>query len=199
MRELRIGEAVLAAGGERLGEVELIVVDEAAHRVTHVVVDGRLVGVQRLRDAGADGLAADLDRAAFEKLPRRDHDQLAAPAATWTAPFGYRLENFLAIAGALIGQSPYQPPVHLEQGLEYVHEITEGSPVWSGDERLGEVERVLTDDAGGVSELVVRPAHVLAHRRRLPVARVTEVVGNNVHTDLAPGELDRLPEYSEAG
>ncbi|HEX6487883.1 MAG TPA: PRC-barrel domain-containing protein [Candidatus Dormibacteraeota bacterium] len=197
MRELHIGEDVLGKDGERLGEVDLIVVDPAAHRVTHVVVDGHLLGVQRLRDAGPDGLAADLDRDTLKKLPVSDHEHVGEPGSNWSAPFGYQLGNFLAITGALIGQAPYQPPVHFDEGLEDVHEITEGSPVWSGNHRLGEVERVLTDDSGAVTEFVIRPAHILAKPRRVPIGRVTEVVGNNVHTDLGPDELERLPGYSE--
>ncbi len=195
-RELHIGEDVLDGQGRRVGSVERLVVDERAHRVTHVVVGGRLVPAGRLRDAGPDGLASDLEEGELGRLPAADHDHVGAPGDHWRPPGGYALENFLAIAEALIGQSPYVPPVHLEAGLAGVHEITEGSPVWSGGRRLGEVERVLTDDTGAVTELVIRREGVLGGHGRLPIARVTAVVGNNVHTDLASGE--EVPDY-EAG
>ena len=195
-RDLRIGEDVLGADGRRLGTVDRLVVDERAHRVTHVVVDGRLVPSGSLRDAGPDGLATSLTEAEFDALARADHDHVGAPGRNWRPPGGYVLENFLAITEALIGQSPYVPPVSLHAGLEDVHEITEGSPVWSGGHRLGEVERVLTDDSGAVTELVVRRSGVLGGHGRLPIERVTEVVGNNVHTDLEPGA--GLADYEEA-
>ena len=44
MRSLRVHEEVLGRDGGRLGTIERLVVDERAHRVTHVVVHGRLVG-----------------------------------------------------------------------------------------------------------------------------------------------------------
>jgi sporulation protein YlmC with PRC-barrel domain len=194
-RELHIGEDVLAADGSRLGTVERLVVDERAHRVTHVVVDGRLVPAERLRAAAPEGLASDLGQQEFEGLPHVDHDHVGAPGDHWQPPGGYVLENFLAMTQALIGQSPYVPPVSLDTGLEDVHEITEGSPVWSGTRRLGEVEQVLTDDSGNVTELVIRRAGVLGGFGLLPVGRVTEVVGNNVHTDLEPGA--ELPDHEE--
>ncbi len=102
---------------------------------------------------------------------------------------------FLAIASALVGQAPYQPPIHLDTELEDVHEITQGSPVWSGNRQLGEVERVLTSDDGSVAELVVRRDGPLGRHVRLPIGRVTEVVGNNVHTDLTDAEAHALPGY----
>jgi hypothetical protein len=194
-RELHVGEEVLGADGRVLGTVDRLVVDESAHRVTHVVVSGHLLGVRRLKDT-PDGLTANVSRDQFEKLPAAQHDHLGAPGDHWTAPLGYRLENFLALAGAVIGQGPYVPPVHLEPDLEDVHEITQGSPVWSGNRRIGEVERVFTGAEGRVTELVVRHAGLLGKRLRLPIDRVLEVVGNNVHTDLTEQDEESLPEYS---
>ena len=152
-------------------------------------MDDRLLGVRRLRD-GADGLVAELDRAELERLPRSDHDHVGAPGEHWTAPLGWTLENFLRITGALIGQSPYVPPVHFDPQLEDVHEITAGSPVWNGNHKLGEVERVITGDGGSVAELIIKREGILSGHARVPGSRITEVVGNNVHTDLAPEELE---------
>ncbi len=194
-RALHIGEDLLAADGSRLGTVDRLVVDERAHRVTHVVVAGRLVPTERLRDAGPDGLATDLNAAEVDALPSAG--ELVPPPERWRPPGGYTLGNFLAIAEALIGQSPYVPPVHVgaEPDAQPVHEITEGSPVWSGDRRLGRVERVLTDDSGEVTGLVVDREGALAGSGLLAASRIIEVVGNNVHTDL--GEQERLPDYTE--
>lgn len=197
MREIHVGEEVRGADGRSLGTVDLIVVDEAAHRVTHVVVDGRLVGVRRLRGGDPGVLLTDLSPEAMSALPAAEHPGLAPAGAHWNAPLGYRLSNFLAVAGALLGQAPYEPPVHIDSGEAAEHEITGGSPVWAGAHRLGEVERVLTDDAGAVIAIVVRSDHLLGGHHTLPVTRVIEVVGNNIHTDLAPGELETLPGYQE--
>ena len=102
-------------------------------------------------------------------------------------PLGFRLENFLALTSALIGQGPYVPPVHFDPELDDFHEITQGSPVWSGNRRVGEVERVLTDENGRITELLVKREGLLGKHVHLPIDRVLEIVGNNVHID---------PEYS---
>jgi hypothetical protein len=192
LRELRIGEDVLARDGSRLGEVERIVVDEAAHRVTHLVVAGRLVPIAGLRDAGPDGLAADLDQAGLRALPGAD--ALGGPGSHWEAPPGWALESFLAVTGALVGQAPYQPPVHVDLGGEEPREVTPGSPVWSGSRRLGEVSHVLTDDAGVITGIVLRHG-LLPHEVVVPPERVREVVGNNVHVDLDEASLESLEPY----
>ncbi|MGH7904664.1 MAG: PRC-barrel domain-containing protein [Candidatus Dormibacteraceae bacterium] len=198
MRALRAGEDVLASGGERVGEVQRIVVDEAAHRVTHLVVDGRVVPIARFRDAGPDGLALTEDRAAFEKEQGFRDSRFDEPGEHWRAPAGFQLGQFLATAGAIFAQGPYLPPTEVElDPLARAHEVTAGSPVWSGEVRLGEVTRVLADDSGRVAGIVVRREGLLGHQVVVPAARVTEVVGNNVHTDLDRPALESLERYRE--
>jgi len=192
MRRLEIGEDVLAADGRRLGTVERIVVDEAAHAVTHLVVDSHAVELVHFKDAGPDGLACDLGRQDLARLPRADEDPFAEPGENWQAPAGYALNEFLGLAGSLIGQAPYIPPVHTDFGeTDEVHEITEGSPVWSGHDRLGRVNEVESDDEGRLTALIV-DGGLFEVPRRLPISRVVRVAGNNVHTDLRREELDGL-------
>ncbi|MDQ6692439.1 MAG: hypothetical protein M3Z13_06700 [Candidatus Dormibacteraeota bacterium] len=193
MRELRLGEDVLGKDGARLGNVERLVVDEGAHLVTHLVVANRLVPLARFADAGPDGLAIDLDREGLEQLPAHDDAALSAPGDHWEPPEGYQLHNFLAIAGALLGNAPYQPPVHadLTPGRSG-HEITSGSPVWMEDRQIGHVVEVLTDESGAVAQLVVAREGVAGQRVLLPVEKVIEVVGANVHVDLSETDLELL-------
>jgi hypothetical protein len=196
VRELRIGEDVLATDGSRVGQVERLVVDEGAHEVTHLVVDDRVVPLSRFRDAGPDGLASDLAPGDIEKLPRHDDAGLAAPGENWEPPAGYALANFLAVAGALLGNAPYQPPVHadLTPG-EGSHEISAGSPVWAGDRQLGHVVEVLTDDEGRTTRLVMAREGLLGEQVLIPVEKVVEVVGVNVHVDLNETDVELLEPY----
>lgn len=187
MIEVHPGEDVMGRDEEVLGSVDRLVVDEKNHRVTHVVIDDHLVGVRRLREFEG-GLRADLTREELKKLPLAEHDHLGAPGEHWTAPFGWSLANFVNVTGAIFGQAPYVPPVHIDPNLEGLDEITEGSPVWSGNRRLGEVERVFTGEDGTIGELVIRREGMLAGHARVPGSRITEVVGNNVHTDIGPDE-----------
>ena len=192
MRALRIGEDVIDGHGRKLGSVDRLVVDPEAHRITHIVVGGHLVGVARVADAGAERLSVNLTPEGLARLPEAHPGIVVAPDEYWRPPRGYVLENFLRVAEALVGQSPYVPPVQVDLDAETRHEITAGSPVWSGRRQLGRVTRVVADADGTIRELVVRRG-LLDGDRRVPVERVTEVVGTNVHVDLGGDEFDALP------
>ncbi len=199
MKALRIGEDVLAADGSRLGTVERLVVDEGAHQVTHLVVEGRVVPIAEFQDTGADGLATQLDRAGLEAFPSHDESSLEDPGEHWEPPEGYQLRNFLAVASALLGNAPYLPPVHADltpgQGAS---EITAGSPVWTGDRRIGHVVEVLTDERGKVRELVMAREGLLAEHVVIPLEKIIEVVGSNVQVDLNETDVDLLEPYRPA-
>jgi sporulation protein YlmC with PRC-barrel domain len=192
VRTLRIGEDVIDSHGRKLGSVDRLVVDPAAHRITHIVVDGHLVGVGRVADAGAERLSVDLTHEDLARLPEAHPGIVVAPGEYWRPPGGYVLENFLRVAEALVGQSPYVPPVQVDLDAETRHEISAGSPVWSGRRQLGKVTRVVANADGTISELVVRHGR-LDGERRVPIERVTEVVGTNVHVDLSDEDFDALP------
>jgi hypothetical protein len=192
VRTLRIGEEVLDREGHRLGSVERLVVDEKAHRITHLVVDGHLLGLGRVSEAGPQRLRADLARSDLERLPEV-HEGVVFPAGEhWRPPPGYHLGVYLRIAEAIIGGSPYVPPVAADLELEETPEIKAGSPVWSGRRQLGKVTRAVADPDGTLRELVVRH-DLLDGERMVPVDRVTEVVGTNVHVDLTDQEFEGLP------
>jgi len=197
VRTLRVGEEVLGSDRRRLGTVERLVVDEQAHRVTHLVVAGRLIGVGRVTDVDGAHLVADLDHDGLRGQPEASPELVTPPGGHWRAPGGYSLGDFLAIASALIGQGPYVPPVHVDLDLSAIHEIAPGSPVFSGADHVGDVSQVLTDDAGDVASLVVRRPGILGRRVELPPDHVTEVVGTAVHVDLSESEVDALPDYEE--
>lgn len=197
MRDIRIGEDVLARDGSRLGTVDRIVVDETARRVTHVVVGDRAVPIDHLEDAGPDGLASDLDRDQLDGLPDASEPPFAAPGENWEAPSGYRVEHFLSVVGDLaraVGPGPFQPPIHIETGASQVHEITAGSPVWCGDHQVGHVDRLLWDGADTLTAVVVKSG-LFGHLREVPAARVRDVAANNVHLSLTSEEFDQLAEF----
>ncbi len=191
MTTLDPGEQVIGSDGERLGSVSRLVVDETAHRVTHLVVGDRVVGIGHLRRAENGRLALDLDRAGLRAQPDLAAARLEGVPAHWEAPEGWALGGFLRIANALMGQEPYTPPIEVDDDAVNVHEVTPGSPVWSGTDELGRVELVETADDGTITRLIVR-GHRPRRRLTVPIEAVQEVVGNNVHLNLNPDEFSKL-------
>lgn len=196
MKQLRVGEDVLAADGSRLGQVERLVVDEGAQTVTDLVVRSRVIPLREFKDAGPDGLATDLHEDDLERFPTHDKAALEAPGDHWEPPEGYQLHNFLAVAGALLGSAPFVPPVHadLTPG-EAAHEITAGSPVWVGEKRIGRVSELVIDENGHTRQLVMTREGLRGEQVLIPVEKVIEVVGPNVQVDLNETEIDLLEPF----
>lgn len=196
MKQLRVGEDVLAADGSRLGQVERLVVDEGAQTVTDLVVRSRVIPLREFKDAGPDGLATDLHDDDLARFPTHDKAALEAPGDHWEPPEGYQLHNFLAVAGALLGSAPFVPPVHadLTPG-EAAHEITAGSPVWVGEKRIGRVSELVIDENGHTRQLVMTREGLRGEQVLIPVEKVIEVVGPNVQVDLNETEIDLLEPF----
>ena len=196
MKALRLGEDVLAVDGSRLGVVERLVVDEGAHQVTHLVVEQRVVPISEFRDAGPDGLATGLDREHLDRYPLHDDASLSAPGDHWEPPAGYQLRNFLAVAGALLGNAAYVPPVHVDLTPgEAPSEISAGSPVWAGERQIGHVTELITDETGRTRHLVMVREGLLGEHVLVPLEKVIEVVGSNVQVDLNETDVDLLETY----
>lgn len=192
MRTLDPGEQVVGSDGERLGSVSRLVVDEAAHRVTHLVIGDRVVGIGHLRRADKGHLILDLDRDGLKAQPDLAAARLEGVPAHWEAPDGWALGSFLRIANAFVGQEAYTPPVEVDDDAENVHEVTPGSPVWSEFTELGRVDAVDTADDGTITRLIV-DAHHPRRRVAVPIQAVQEVVGNNIHLNLSPDQFAKLP------
>src|SRR5207253_2834979 len=118
VRTLRIGEEVVDPDGRRLGSIERLVVDPTAHRVTHIVVLGRLVGVDRIADDGQGRLRVDLTSDGLRRLPEVHPGLVVPPGEHWHPPDGYVVENFLRLVEAFVGQSAYVPPVQVDLDTE---------------------------------------------------------------------------------
>jgi PRC-barrel domain len=192
MRKLDPGEQVFGSDGERLGSVSRLVVDESAHRVTHLVVGDRVVGIGHLRPSPDGRLTVDFDHEGFQSQPDITAARVEGVPTHWQAPEGWTHSSFVRIAGALFGQAPYTPPVEVDDDVANVHELTEGSPVWSGYTELGRIRAVDAADDGAISRIVVESERP---RRKVvvPIDAVQEVVGNNVHLNLSPDDFEKLP------
>jgi hypothetical protein len=192
LRTLDPGEQVIGSDGERLGSVSRLVVDEGAHRVTHLVIGDRVVGISHLRRSADDRLTLDIDNTGLRMQPDLVAARVEGVPTHWLPPEGWTLLSFLRIANAFVGQVPYTPPVEVDDDIANVHELTPGSPVWTGFTELGRIEEIDTADDGTIIRVIV-DAHHPRRKVAVPIQAVQEVVGNNVHLNLSPDDFDHLP------
>ena len=77
-------------------------------------------------------------------------------------------------------------------------DIVEDTAVWREEphEKLGEVDRVLLDDQGRITALVMKRGFLLKHDVVLPSRYIVELLDDVVRVDISDAEVDQLKRYS---
>jgi len=175
LEDLHIGAPVTSSDNRQLGTLERIVVERAAERVTHIVVDpgllesgnllapggwekprARLIPVSDIVKATRDSLELSIDQETFATAPLFERElfvdadpqtgEIQAPEEKPRFRLGELLHYISTAAG--LGAAPYEPTTEIQfQESAGSAEIAEGTPVWrqTPHQEIGVVERVLVD------------------------------------------------------
>lgn len=222
LESLHIGVDVYGNDGHRLGTLQRVVIDTQEHRVEAIVVEegliesgnalapggwekprGRLVPASLIAASDDRRVSVACDEQSFDKLPlfEQEHALPLAEEATLGHPRFHVGELIRYISSAAgLGGAPYLPPesVTFAESPEDV-EIAEETPVWRKQphEEVGEVERVLLDEATGrVAALVMRRKGLRGQRVWLPISSISDLQDGVVHITLTDDELDALEPYT---
>jgi hypothetical protein len=151
-------------------------------------------------------LTLSCDEASFHTLPLFEHEQaIPVPADEPVArPSRFRLGELIRYisSAAGLGGAPYLPP----EAVTFSEptgdaEIADGTAVWRREphEEVGEVERVLLDDATGrIAAVVMRRTGLRGQRVLLPAASIADIEDGVVHVTLTDADLDALESYTPA-
>lgn len=225
LQDLHIGVAVHAPDGTRLGTLKRVVVDGTSVSVLALIVDPGLVasgnllapgGWERPRErvatidlvasAERDGVHLSCTRDAFDQLPLFEHEQfldvdpVGGPDVDPVLHQRFQLGDLVSYAASEfgLGGAPYRPPTQITHDEPpTAGAIEEGTPVWRLEprEHIGDVRRVLLDQATGrVGGIVLRrgfPGHLVV----LPIAAVSGIQDGLVEARLSDEEIASLPLY----
>ena len=175
LEDLHIGTTITSSDGRQIGTLERIVVEMAAERVSHIVVDpgllesgnllspggwekprARLIPVSDIVKVTKDSVELSIDQAAFTEAPLFEREffvdadpqtgEVQAPAEKPRFRLGELLHYISTAAG--LGAAPYEPTTEIQfQESAGSAEIAAGTPVWrpTPHQEIGVVERVLID------------------------------------------------------
>lgn len=210
---------VLAADGDKVGEVERVVIDPKTHQVTHIVVrkgllfkEDKAVPVDLVASATEDTVALRPDAGDLETLPpfEEEHyvivderelarygvDGPSYPSPViWYPPFGaappYVVKSGIGQADPVVATTQRNVP-------EGTVALEEGADVISADdEHVGDVEQVLTDPlADRVTHFVITEGLLLKERKLIPSQWVSTMTEDKVKLAVGSEFLERLPEYN---
>jgi uncharacterized protein YrrD len=217
--EFKANADVLTASGEKIGEVERVVIDPQSKKVTHVVVrkgflfsEDKVVPVNMIAAATGSDVALRKSAGDLEMLPEYvdkhyvivDERELGRQQTTdfpssayWYPPFAGGAASApsrptAAEKPALVEQEEYNIPkgtVALQEGAEVIAR---------DDEHVGDVEQVLTDpQADRVTHFVIADGLLLKERKLVPYRWVERVFSDQVHLAVGSSCLEQLPEYQD--
>jgi uncharacterized protein YrrD len=216
LEDLRLGADVVSNDGEKLGQLSRFVIDTESKRLTHIVID---TGIFRSGEAlWKGGWGMSHDRVVpFGAVESATSDEIRI---TMTADefkdlsTDYLEEYFVRVPDdrpgvpdtsdlqRLFMSIPGEPGPYLMQQAVALRpdqaEISNDSPVWrlKPHQKIGEVERVIYDDASGkMNGLVIRRGFLFTKDVVLPMHVVVEVVGDIVRVDVDDDTLNGLPEF----
>lgn len=218
LENLRHGAYVRTSDNHEVGKLHAIVVDPRENVVTHIAVnrgpffpepgfgDPQIISVdlQDVRDAGEDHVDLKVDRAAFEALPLYSHNHFLEVPDDEKAPPEARgrpalWNTGLAIAASLSGLfSGIAVPAEHFRKAEFERHILDDAPCWriEPNTHIGDVERVLVNEASGEIEALVIKRGVVFHRESvLPARYVREICDGVVRVQISDADLKTLETF----
>jgi uncharacterized protein YrrD len=217
--DLRIGTEVYSSGGEKLGELQRIVLKRSDLSLTHVVVDvgflrsghklwegglgleyDRVVPAEDIASATDERVQLSLTAGQFQDAP--EYTQERYEGQVDLSPGEYDITDFARQSQAVAGLVASTPGAYISERLNKPLDsvdVREGLHVWRNEphQKLGEVERGLFDPSTGqLQALVVRRGFLLTRDVVVPSRYITEVIDEvSVRVDISDGDLEKLKGY----
>lgn len=216
--QFKKGADVVTADGEKVGDIDRVVIDPREQEVTHVVVregflfsEDKVVPVELVASATEDRVTLqdaveDLDALpSFEEhhyIPLTGDERARSsvpeeedyvPPLYWYpaygAPMTYPTGHPTPTYATEVERNIPEDTVPLEEGAEVIS--VEG-------EHVGDVERVITDSRDKhVSHFLIAEGVLFKEKKLVPISWIDVVGENEVHLAVGSAFLENLPEYRE--
>jgi uncharacterized protein YrrD len=218
--ELRRGANVVTADGERIGQVDRVVLDPRTKEVTDLIVhkgllftEDKVLPVDLIASATEEQVKLNEGATDLEELPRFEERHYVVPdeserpgartAGDYPSPIYWYPPYYTTPYGTPTGYTaPFIQPyaVEIDRNIpEGTVPLREGAHVISEDDKhVGDVDEVLMDpDTERVTHFVVSHGLLLRERKLIPVNWVKKIGENRVHLAVGSKTIQGLPRYQE--
>jgi len=206
------GAEVFTAKGEKIGELNRVVIDAKTRDVTDLVVEKGLFEHEKvipvglvdmeqkdrimLRETNQD-VDAFLDYETTQYVPT---DQITEPyenieTSYWYPPINYQFPaSGMLLGGNVMPGYVLRTETNIPEGRVA---ISEGAQVISADEKhIGNIEQVIADsESNNVTHFVVGKGFLLKEHKVVPAHWVTRVSEEKIYLSVGARLFDRLPDY----
>ena len=213
--QFKANETVISTDGDKVGEIDRVVIDPKTDAVTHIVIrkgflftEDKVVPVDWISTAAGEPIVLDVSKDKIDSLPdfkethyvRREGDHFPEdyapayywyPSATvdwWTDP-GYRT-YFGADAQPYVKVTTHSTP-------DGTIPLEEGAKVYSSDDKhVGRIEEVFADpDSQRATHFVITTGLIFKQRKLIPTSWIDTMSENEVFLGVSSEFLDMLAPY----
>jgi uncharacterized protein YrrD len=214
--QVRFGDPIIGTGGQRIGDVNGLIVDAGTKRARAILVDAGLldraqhmVAFSAIERSDQSGLHLDATGAKTDaESPVLDSEEVAfaqrvEPETTFIPAAGVGgpvMASEPSIPGEYPDESSFienapldPPPVEIESNLgENEVRLDKGTDAISNDgHKIGEILGFELGDMGLVDQITVSEGFILKHQASFPIAEIGEFGTNAVHLRLSKDEAEK--------
>ena len=221
--QFRTDANVFSADGEKVGEIDRVVLDPDDREITHLVVrqgflftTDKILPVDMIEEATEERVELGMEAQELEELPDFEETNFVpvhraeftgprqrgfAPPFYWYPPTGITWGS--AAEGTVGTAAPTVPPfvtAEEERVPEGTVPLKEGATVVSSDgDNVGSIKAVITDpEENRATHLVIARGLLLTEEKCIPTSWISTVMEDEVHLKVASETLQNLPEYESA-
>lgn len=218
--KLAKGADVYTRDGEKVGNLDRVVLDPDTNAVTHVVVEkgflfttDRVIPIESIDAYGDEGITLNGTQEDFDNFPvfeeaeyvtldEMDHPNIdserVAGAAYWYPPTSLA---WWRTGGGYAGFYPPMPTyvMRTEQNIpENTVALDEGARVVSKDDNhVGNIEEVIVEpEDNRVTHFVVKEGMLFSEKKLVPVTWISGITEDQVRLSVNSSVLERLPAYN---
>lgn len=218
--EIKTGAQVVTADGERVGDVDSVVLNPETKEVTHLVVEkgflfteDKVVPADLVNVAKEDKVTLKPSAGDLEEFPEYEEShyvpvgQVRDPAETtttlpryaarslyWYPPLGYTHTYTGAFASYPMAEYVQAVERNIPEGTIA---LDEGANIIGSDgEHIGDLERVMLDEkTNRATHILISEGFILKEKKLVPTTWITNVLEDEVHLSVDSEFVDDLPEY----
>jgi uncharacterized protein YrrD len=215
--EFQLGADVYTNEGEKLGEIENVVIDPHSGRVTHLIIEkgflfkeDKVLPVNLVARSDEEKVVVSGDVTSFDDLTTyRDVDFVGAYQGrtdevlptSYTAPLYYygSVATWWQPPGWLAATQPRYVTKEVENLPENAIQLWDNMNIIASDEKkVGEVERTFTNpDTNEITHILIEQGIFFTEDKLVPTSWIDHVTSDAVHLSVPSDYLDRLPEFDE--
>jgi len=216
------GADVYSSDGDKLGNLDRVILDPKTKEVTHIIVEKGLL-FKKDKVVSMDNVNGEIDERItlrgskqdvdnypdFEEThyisadetdyPAADSPTASVPTSFWYPPTGLA---WWRVASPSVDM-PYNPvmPAYVTRTKQNIPEGTialeEGAKVMSKDDKhIGNIAQVIVDTQDNrVTHFVVDEGGLFTERKLIPILWISEIDENAIYLSTTSKVLERLPEY----